>query len=198
MASSQQGPAVAIAGMGEGFGLSLAKAFSAAGYDVIGLSRSGRCDNAAAALTAAHGRAYVPLTCDVTDDGAVAAILAPHAPRIEVAIYNAHHLVIAPFLETAAGDFAQAMAINWGGAGRDERAPLLPGDACARAGHIDHDRRHRGDARQRQLCRPCVVEIRAPRIGAVAGAGIWTERDSRRACCRGWLDRRAANASAIF
>jgi len=125
MASSQQGPVVAIAGIGEGFGLSLAKAFSGAGYDVIGLSRSGRCDPAAAALTAAHGRAYVPLTCDVTDDGAVAAILAPHAPRIEVAIYNAHHLVIAPFLETAAGDFAQAMAINWGGAVAMSRA-LLP------------------------------------------------------------------------
>jgi NAD(P)-dependent dehydrogenase (short-subunit alcohol dehydrogenase family) len=125
MVSSDHGPAIAIAGIGEGFGLALANTFAAAGYDIIGLSRSGRCDAAAAALTAAHGRGYLPLTCDVTDDGAVARILAPHAARVAAAIYNAHHLVIAPFLETGASDVAQAMAINCGGAVALARA-LLP------------------------------------------------------------------------
>jgi NAD(P)-dependent dehydrogenase (short-subunit alcohol dehydrogenase family) len=125
MASPEQGPAVVIAGIGEGFGLALARTFAGAGYDIIGVSRSGRCDPAAAALTAAHGRAYLPLTCDLADDDAVARILAPHAARIEVAIYNAHHLVIAPFLETAARDVALAMMINCGGAVAMVRA-LLP------------------------------------------------------------------------
>ena len=125
MASFVQSPAVLIAGIGEGFGLALAKTFAAAGYDIIGLSRSGRCDAAAAALTAPHGRAYLPLICDVIDNDAVARALEAHAARIEVAIYNAHRLVIAPFLETGAGDFAQAMAINCSGAVAMARA-LLP------------------------------------------------------------------------
>ena len=125
MAPSAYHPAVLIAGIGEGFGLALAKAFAGAGYDVIGLSRSGRCDPAAAAETVPHGRSYLPLICDVTDETAIARLLAPHAARIEVAIYNAHHLVIAPFLDTGASDFAKAMAINCGGAVAMARA-LLP------------------------------------------------------------------------
>ena len=125
MASLKHDPAVLIAGIGEGFGLSLAKAFAAAGYDVIGLSRSGRADAAAAALTAARGRSYVSLTCDVAVDGAVAHALAPHAWRIDVAIYNAHHFLFAPFLEIGAGAFAQALAVNCEGAVSVARA-LLP------------------------------------------------------------------------
>ena len=123
--ASEHHPAVLIAGIGEGFGLSLARAFAAAGYDVIGLSRTGRTAKAAAALTAPHGRAYVSLTCDLTVDGAVAHALAPHAPRIEATIYNAHHFLCAPFLETGAGAFAQAFAVNCGGAVSVARA-LLP------------------------------------------------------------------------
>jgi NADP-dependent 3-hydroxy acid dehydrogenase YdfG len=123
--ASEHHPAVLIAGIGEGFGLSLARAFAAAGYDIIGLSRSGRTAKAAAALTAPHGRAYVSLTCDLTVDGAVAHALALHAPRIEAAIYNAHHFLFAPFLETGAGAFAQAFAVNCGGAVSVARA-LLP------------------------------------------------------------------------
>ena len=123
--ASAHTPAVLIAGIGEGFGLSLARAFAAAGYDIIGLSRSGRSANAAAALTAPHGRAYVSLACDLTVDGAVAHALAPHAPRIEAAIYNAHHFLFAPFLEIDAGAFAQAFAVNCGGAVSVARA-LLP------------------------------------------------------------------------
>jgi NADP-dependent 3-hydroxy acid dehydrogenase YdfG len=125
MVSVERNPAVLIAGIGEGFGLALARTFAAAGYDVIGLSRSGRADAATAALTAARGRSYVSLTCDVALDGAVVHALAPHAGRIEVAIYNVHHFLVAPFLEIGAGAFAQALAVNCGGAVSIARA-LLP------------------------------------------------------------------------
>jgi NAD(P)-dependent dehydrogenase (short-subunit alcohol dehydrogenase family) len=125
MACLEHHPATLIAGIAEGFGLSLAKAFAAAGYDIIGLSRSGRTDAAAAALAAARGRAYVSLTCDVAVDGAVAHALAPHAGRIEVAIYNVHNFLFAPFLEIGADAFAQALAVNCGGAVSVARA-LLP------------------------------------------------------------------------
>ncbi len=125
MVSVEQNPAVMIAGIGEGFGLSLAKTFAGAGYDIVGLSRSGRADAAAGALAAARGRAYVSLTCDLAVDGAVAHALAPHAGRIDVAIYNAHHFLFAPFLGIGAGAFAQALAVNCEGAVSVARA-LLP------------------------------------------------------------------------
>jgi NADP-dependent 3-hydroxy acid dehydrogenase YdfG len=125
MISPEHNPAVLIAGIAEGFGLALAKAFAAAGYDIVGISRSGRADAAAAALTAQRGRAYASLTCDLAADGAVAHALAPHAPRIEAAIYNAHTFLFAPFLEISAAEFAQALAVNCAGAASVARA-LLP------------------------------------------------------------------------
>jgi len=118
-------PAALICGMAEGFGLSLCRALAAAGYDVLGLSRTERVAARAEKAAALAGRAYRHLVCDLAEDDDVARVLAPEATRISVAVYNAHVLVMAPFLETEPDAFQRLWAVACGGAASVARA-LLP------------------------------------------------------------------------
>jgi len=76
-----------IAGSGGVLGEALAQEFSQAGYTVAGLRRTD-CDLADAAACAS----------------AMAAMAERHGP-VDVLLYNAAHLAVAPFLELAAADF---------------------------------------------------------------------------------------------
>jgi NAD(P)-dependent dehydrogenase (short-subunit alcohol dehydrogenase family) len=125
LGTRDEAPAALICGMADGFGLSLCRALAAAGYDVLGLSRTSRIAAQAEQSAAAHGRTYRHLVCDLTDDDAVARVLAPEAARVGVAIYNAHLLLMAPFFDTEPEAFRQLWAVGCGGAASVARA-LLP------------------------------------------------------------------------
>lgn len=105
MAAASERPLSLIGGIGDGLGISLAAAFAAAGYDVAGLSRSRRVDAAAGDAVRAAGGSYTPVSVDLGHEAAVAAALAPLAPRAEVLVHTAHALVIKPFLDTAPAEF---------------------------------------------------------------------------------------------
>ena len=100
-------PVLLIVGANEGLGASIARAFAADGYDVVGLARS---DGAARQLTEPvekAGRAYAHVTCDVTQPAQVAEALFPYADRIAVIVHNAATLLIKPFTETSMAEFEQ-------------------------------------------------------------------------------------------
>jgi NAD(P)-dependent dehydrogenase (short-subunit alcohol dehydrogenase family) len=128
-------PAALICGIAEGFGLSLCRALAAAGYDVLGLARSERVAPEAETAAAAGGRRYRHLACDLTRDDQVARVLAPEATRIAVAVYNAHMLLMAPFLETEPAAFERLWAVACGGAASMARA-LLPAMAARGSGTL--------------------------------------------------------------
>lgn len=94
-----------IAGIGEGLGISLATVFAAAGYDVLGLSRTDRVAAQAAAAVQPAGRTYRHGLCDLADPGQVGAALAPDADRIELLVHTAHSLLIRPFTDTGIDEF---------------------------------------------------------------------------------------------
>ena len=125
MASSDAAPVALICGMAEGFGLALCRALAAAGHDILGLSCSRRVVEQAEQAAASSGRTYRHLVCDLTDDSQVGRTLAPEAARIGVAVYNAHVLLMAPFLETKPEAFRRLWAVGCGGAASVARA-LLP------------------------------------------------------------------------
>jgi NAD(P)-dependent dehydrogenase (short-subunit alcohol dehydrogenase family) len=112
-------PAVLITGMAEGLGASIARAFAADGYDVIGLAR-----RASSPPPAIAGGAYTYLRCDLTDAAEVAAVVAPHAERIAVLVHNAHALLIKPSLEITPGEFEQVWRVVCFGAMVAARAVL--------------------------------------------------------------------------
>lgn len=117
-------PLVLIAGIGDGLGISLATAFAGAGYDIAGLSRSGRMDAAAGEAVRAAGGAYAPVLADLGEEAAVAAALAPLASRVDVLVHTAHALVIKPFLETAPAEFESTWRTGVLGAVLSTRAVL--------------------------------------------------------------------------
>jgi len=123
-------PAVLITGMAEGLGVSVAKAFAADGYDVLGLSRreqppSGLRDTSS----------YAHLRCDLTDPAQVSAAVGPHAERIAVMMHNAHALLIKPFGQTALDEFEHAWRVACFGAMVAARA-VLPAMTARGAGTV--------------------------------------------------------------
>jgi len=111
-------PAVLITGMAEGLGASVAKAFAADGYDVLGLSRR------EAPAGVPDGGSYVHLRCDLTDPAQVTATVAPHAERIAVLVHNAHALLIKPFADTMLDEFERVWRVACFGAVAAARAVL--------------------------------------------------------------------------
>jgi NAD(P)-dependent dehydrogenase (short-subunit alcohol dehydrogenase family) len=99
-------PLVLIAGIGEGLGVSLAAAFAGAGYDVVGLSRSDRMARPIEAAVREQQGIYAHLRANLTDAAELGAALHPLAPRVEVLIHTGHQLLIKPFAETTAQEFA--------------------------------------------------------------------------------------------
>ena len=98
-------PIVLIAGLGEGLGVSLAGLFAKAGYDVIGLSRSGHAASAAETEVKASGGAFTHLACDLAKYDEVVERVKPVAGRVEVLIHTTHSLLIKPFPETSPEQF---------------------------------------------------------------------------------------------
>jgi NAD(P)-dependent dehydrogenase (short-subunit alcohol dehydrogenase family) len=100
-----------LTGAADGLGATLAETFAQAGYDVIGLSRTGRASDRLRQQVAQAGGNYVHLACDITRSADVTAVLGPFADRIDVLIHNAHLLAIKPFEETTPGDFEEAWRV---------------------------------------------------------------------------------------
>jgi NAD(P)-dependent dehydrogenase (short-subunit alcohol dehydrogenase family) len=98
-------PSVLITGIADGLGKSLARIFAAAGYDVIGLSRSDRATPQIRAQVDEVGGTYTHLFCDLTDPTAAAAALQPHADRVMVLVHNAQTLLIKPGSKTSIEEF---------------------------------------------------------------------------------------------
>ena len=119
-------PVLLVTGIGDGLGVALAAAFAGAGYDVAGLSRSGRATAAATDAVRAAGGTYLPLTADLGVETEVAAALAPVSDRVEVLVHTAHTLLIKPFLETAPAEFEAIWRTGFLGAVHATHA-VLPG-----------------------------------------------------------------------
>jgi len=128
-------PVAVIAGIGEGLGVSLARTFAAAGFDVCGLARSDRMTDAIGRAVAQAGGMYTQLGCDVTVPADVAAVLQPFDARIAVAVYNAHALLIEPFAQTTPVAFEQVWRVTCFGAMALARA-VLPGMAARGSGAL--------------------------------------------------------------
>lgn len=104
-------PLLLVTGIAEGLGAELAAAFARAGHDVVGLSRSDRNSATIRPTVEQHGGNYTHLACDLTQAGAVASALAPHAARVDVLVHNAHMLLIKPFEQTTAREFEQVWRV---------------------------------------------------------------------------------------
>jgi NAD(P)-dependent dehydrogenase (short-subunit alcohol dehydrogenase family) len=100
-----------LTGAAEGLGASIAKAFAAAGHDVVGLARTDRSSAHLGSLVQQSGTAYTHLACDISQPIDLAAALRPHADRIDVFVHNPHVLAIKPFEQTTVDDFEQAWRV---------------------------------------------------------------------------------------
>lgn len=109
-------PISLVAGIGEGLGASLATTFAAAGYDVVGLSRSARLTSALTAAVGERGGSYAHLAADLTREAEVTAAVAPVAKHVQVLVYAAHALVTKPLAETTPEAFEAVWRVGCLGA----------------------------------------------------------------------------------
>jgi NAD(P)-dependent dehydrogenase (short-subunit alcohol dehydrogenase family) len=126
-------PLAVIAGAGEGLGVALGRAFAAAGYDVAGVARSRQPPPPMAQAVADAGGDYLHLACDLAQPAESAVALAPHADRVEALVYNAHELLIAPFMDIALDAFERLWRVSCHGAVGMARA-VLPAMVARRRG----------------------------------------------------------------
>jgi NAD(P)-dependent dehydrogenase (short-subunit alcohol dehydrogenase family) len=115
-----------VVGAGGVLGRALCDEFAAAGYRVVGLRR---------AVPAEPGAGTRIVACDLEDPHAtfrVVHALAHELGGIDVAVCNAAHLVIAPFMELALEDFDESWRASVGCSFACARA-VLPG--MAERGH---------------------------------------------------------------
>src|SRR5262249_21642757 len=119
----------------EGLGVALGRAFAAAGYDVVGLARSAGAASAMAWAVEGAGGAYAHLTCDLSQPAEVAGVLAPHADGIAALVYNAHELLIAPFVEVPVAAFERLWRVSFLGAVCAAQA-VLPAMAAQERGTV--------------------------------------------------------------
>jgi len=126
-------PVALISGVAAGLGASLAGAFAAAGYDIIGLARSNRAAAEITALVAKQGGSYLHHSCDITQPAQVAANLQTDAERIAVAVHNAQALLIKPFGEISPDEFEDVWRVGCFGAMIVARA-VLPAMAARSRG----------------------------------------------------------------
>jgi NAD(P)-dependent dehydrogenase (short-subunit alcohol dehydrogenase family) len=103
---------VVIAGGGGVLGHALGREFAAAGYAVSSLRRQ-------PGATAPSSRALHVVACDLRDPSATREALARAAAErgpVDVLVYNAAHLVIAPVAELTATDFDESLRVGVGAA----------------------------------------------------------------------------------
>ncbi len=77
----------------------------------MGLARTERSSAQLSQRVEQGGGAYTHLICDVGQPIDVAAVLQPHAERIDVFVHNPHLLVRKPFEQTTADEFEQAWRV---------------------------------------------------------------------------------------
>lgn len=115
------GKTVVIAGAGGVLGHALGAEFATAGYTVVALQRG--------VGEASANTAIQRLRCDLNDAtdvaGTLTKVVAEHG-AVDTLIYNAAHLVVAPFVELKAADFEAAWRISVPGAVACAQA-VLPG-----------------------------------------------------------------------
>ncbi|MBA4173401.1 MAG: hypothetical protein C0511_12340 [Hyphomicrobium sp.] len=97
-------PTVLIAGLGAGLGISLARTFALAGYDVVGLSRSARLAPVASSIVQGAGGSFVHYATDLADADATDGIVKSILP-VEVVVHTAHTLLIKPIEATTPQEF---------------------------------------------------------------------------------------------
>ena len=125
-----------ITGAARGIGLAVARRFLGDGFDVALLDIDGdRLGQSVSAL--ARPEATLPVTCDVSDAGAVASAVSEverRFGRLDVLVNNAGVAVFAPLMETSDADWSRVLAVNLTG-------PFL----CTKAS-VPLMRRHGGGA----------------------------------------------------
>jgi NAD(P)-dependent dehydrogenase (short-subunit alcohol dehydrogenase family) len=97
-------PLALVAGIGEGLGISLATKFAAAGYDIVGVSRTERLTRMTETAVGCAGGTYTHLNADLTRQADVAEAVRPIADRVDVLLHAVHTLLIKPFPETTVGE----------------------------------------------------------------------------------------------
>jgi len=104
-------PTLLLSGVAEGLGADIAGTFAKAGYDIVGIARTGRVKEDLTRRVEAGGGRYTHLACDIAQAVGAAAAIAPHAERIDVLIHNAQLLVIKPFEQTTPDEFENAWRV---------------------------------------------------------------------------------------
>lgn len=105
--STERGVAV-VGGLGPGLGAALVTLLAQNGYSIATLSRRGGAAGLKALPAGVDRDRIRHYACDMTDEPcvrSVAARIEAELGPITVFVYNAAHLVVAPFLETSAADF---------------------------------------------------------------------------------------------
>ena len=128
-------PVLLLSGAAAGFGASLAGAFSAAGHDIVGLSRSSAAAAQIARAVEPRGGTYIHLECDITRPDEVAQVLQPHADSVAVLVHNAAALLIREFGATTVEEFEQVWRVGCLGAVTTAKV-VLPRMAARGAGTV--------------------------------------------------------------
>jgi NAD(P)-dependent dehydrogenase (short-subunit alcohol dehydrogenase family) len=124
-----------VTGMAEGLGADIATIFAQDGYDVLGLSRTGRGSEQIGTSVARAGGSYTHLACDLTRATDVQVALRPIAGTIDVLIHNAQVLMIRPFGEISPQAFEEVWRVACFGAMLSAQA-VLPHMTARRSGTV--------------------------------------------------------------
>jgi 3-hydroxybutyrate dehydrogenase len=115
MAERLRGKTALITGASRGIGYAIARAFAAEGADLaINARDPERLAEAAAALRGSHGVAVSAHACDVSDRGAVDAMVATveHAAPIDIVVNNAGIHQSERFVDYRFEDFKRVLEVN--------------------------------------------------------------------------------------
>lgn len=127
-----------VTGAGRGIGAAVARYLGAAGAEVVLVARTeSELRSVAAQIESAGGRARVH-PCDVTDTGAVRALV-DSLPRLDVVVNHAGHGFPEPMLEVSDEHLDAAIELN-------TRAVFIVAQSAARKMLQDPARRERGGA----------------------------------------------------
>jgi NAD(P)-dependent dehydrogenase (short-subunit alcohol dehydrogenase family) len=128
-------PKLLITGISEGLGADIAGVFAQAGYDVLGLSRSGRASEQIGAAVGQAGGNYTHITCDLTRTTEVQLALSPIAEHIDVLVHNAQLLMMLPFGDISPQAFEEVWRVACFGAMLAAQA-ILPHMAARKSGTV--------------------------------------------------------------